>query len=399
MPGDKLRAKALEEVLHPRFSPDPLTAREAASHLRQHYMVDLKGVPFDRKSTTLLPLETDDQGNRTRGGACADCPFLSGNNPEFEDVGSPNVCTHPECYQAKMDASWEDERMAALKDGKRVYSEAESEKVINPHGPGLKWDTSLVLLSDKVPSSELSPEIVKAPTWKKLISSVEVKPEIIVVRDYRGASMEVVDLRQAIAAIRLDAKTRGIPCPFKGGKISGNNRDSAAANERAKERERSKLHLATVTAAMTELHAAITGLGMKEGYWNDLLELAIGHAGADGLWLHSKWLGVTAEKSSVHSGLDFESSLRKLWEGQEEKDLIATIPILLISNRLKWMTSCGYSTLEFPEDFKRFAELYDVDLDALKKRVKSEVAAEIKEAKKKKKGGKKSSAADEEGAE
>jgi len=393
VPTEKLRAQALEEVLHQKYSPDPMTARETAAHLRQNYMVDLKGSPFDKKSATLVPVEEVD-GQRIRGGACTDCPFLSGNSPEFEDVGSeevknpslgaPNVCTHPECYQAKMDASWEDVRMAALKEGKRVFSEAESEKVINKYGPGLNWNTPYVLLTDKVPASELSPEVVKPPTWKKLIGGVEVKPEIIVVRDSGGRPLEVVDLRQAVAAIRLSAKTKGESCPLKGGKIAGTDDDSSAAKQRAEEREKTKLHLATVQEAMTELREEIVQKAfVSRDFWACMLNLAFKHADADGIWLVAKWLGVESGKSEHHSGRDYESALRKEFAKLPWEEIRALVVILLMGQQLKWMIS-AHSSLDFPENFKTFAALYEIDLAALKKRVKAAVSAEIKDAKKQK---------------
>jgi ParB/RepB/Spo0J family partition protein len=46
IPSDKLRGRAFEEVMKPRFSDEPLSKRKAEEHIRQHYMVDLKGAPW-----------------------------------------------------------------------------------------------------------------------------------------------------------------------------------------------------------------------------------------------------------------------------------------------------------------------------------------------------------------
>jgi ParB/RepB/Spo0J family partition protein len=49
VPGAKLQAEALAEITAPRFGNEPLSAREAATHIQERYMLRLADAPFDRK--------------------------------------------------------------------------------------------------------------------------------------------------------------------------------------------------------------------------------------------------------------------------------------------------------------------------------------------------------------
>lgn len=301
IPSAPLREKALEEVLHPTYDPEPLTARQASEWIRQHYMTELKKVPFDRDCPDLVPVEHDEMGQRIRGGACTDCPWLSGNLPASEDhpgSGNPDLCMHPGCLSAKLDASWEESRMEALKAGKRVLSEDEASKEISRHSPGLAWDSKYILLSDKVPAAELAEPGEKPPTWKKLLSKVSVKPEIVVMRDRTHRPLECVLKREALAAIKLDAEKGGTPSPLKSrGAVSAEEKGAREESRAVEKRERvvtkDALH-----RCMKDLFELFAGEKAPEDaiLWPRLLDLTLENVSFCDEEQLAEFLGVSSEE-------------------------------------------------------------------------------------------------------
>ena len=369
IPSEKLRKQAMEGVLHPQYESEPLTARKASEYIREKYMVELKGIPFAKEDAELVPVELGPLGDRIRGGACTDCPYLSGNSEDAEEGASPNLCTLPECYKLKLEASWQNARSAALKEGKRVLSEEESEKVVDAYDDTVRWDSPYVLLGEKIPTQELAGEFKKPPTWKKLLSDVEVQPEIVVVRAASGKPLEVVDRRQAVAAIKHDAVKNGRSCPLKGGRAVSEE----VSAEREKERDTQKIHVLAQHQAMNHLVAKIHDPSTSNSdsvLWPRLLDLALHHAGGEGLSLVSKWLGIEISKSEEES--DLAAMIRKElmdYPVGEAHTLAPYVLILLMAPGLRW-ASKGTSNDPFTEHFRATAESYGLDLAAIAKEAK-----------------------------
>jgi len=98
IPVPDLQVQAYKEIIKPSFKNEPLTVREAQTHIRNRYMLDLTAAIFDIKSTTL-----------TDAPACSKCPKRTGNQPEiFPDI-DPNLCTDPDCFANKIGASVENQ--------------------------------------------------------------------------------------------------------------------------------------------------------------------------------------------------------------------------------------------------------------------------------------------------
>jgi ParB/RepB/Spo0J family partition protein len=94
IPVPDLQVKAYMEIIKPSFKNEPLTVREAQTHIRNRYMLDLTDAIFDIKSATL-----------TDAPACSKCPKRTGNQPEvFPDI-NPDLCTDPDCFANKIGAS------------------------------------------------------------------------------------------------------------------------------------------------------------------------------------------------------------------------------------------------------------------------------------------------------
>lgn len=114
IPVPELQDKALAEILQPQgFNDEPMSYREAADHVQENYMLQLRIAPFKTDDAELVPA----------AGACRDCPKRSGNQPElFPDVQSADVCTDPQCFGAKRAAHLEQLRQSAIAKGKEVVA-------------------------------------------------------------------------------------------------------------------------------------------------------------------------------------------------------------------------------------------------------------------------------------
>lgn len=91
IPGADLQKKATKEVIT-AYNGEPLSYRAARQHIRNRYTLSLKQATFKPDDAALLP----------KAGSCTDCPKLSGNFQDlFNDITDPDVCTDPDCFEAK----------------------------------------------------------------------------------------------------------------------------------------------------------------------------------------------------------------------------------------------------------------------------------------------------------
>lgn len=98
IPVPDLQMQAYKEIIKPTFKNEPMTVREAQTHIHNRYMLDLTHAIFDIKSATL-----------TDAPACGKCPKRTGNQPEvFPDI-NPDLCTDPDCFANKIGASVENQ--------------------------------------------------------------------------------------------------------------------------------------------------------------------------------------------------------------------------------------------------------------------------------------------------
>lgn len=94
IPGEALQKKAAKEVIH-SYNGEPLSYRAAKQHIHSRYTLSLKRATFRPDDATLLPA----------AGACSACPKLSGNFHDlFNDIEDADVCTDPDCFEAKRQA-------------------------------------------------------------------------------------------------------------------------------------------------------------------------------------------------------------------------------------------------------------------------------------------------------
>ncbi|MFV5212818.1 ParB/RepB/Spo0J family partition protein [Azonexus caeni] len=120
IPTAKLQAKAIQEITSTDGYGDVMSVRRAARLIQDRYMLKLAGAPFKPWMDDLVP----------SAGSCNDCPKRTGNQPEiFDDATSANVCTDPDCFQAKRLAQTAREAAKVVAAGGQVITGKAAEKL------------------------------------------------------------------------------------------------------------------------------------------------------------------------------------------------------------------------------------------------------------------------------
>lgn len=228
----KAREKAAKAILEPKYRTEPLTTREAANLIEEEYRKSLKGVAWDPKDESLVPVVRDDDGNRVEGGACTDCPHRTGNVPELQGelaTGAgqskggkrgfdPNVCLRPGCHRAKEAANWKRLEAAAAAGGRRVLTKEEAKKVFMEWGGplALSHASGLVALQGRPDYSATGHHgSDDLPTWEELIEGTAADKEVLVAKHPKsGEVLRLIDRERAIHFAEVAMKERGEVSPF-----------------------------------------------------------------------------------------------------------------------------------------------------------------------------------------
>ena len=175
--------------------------RAAKAFIRENVYRPMAGAPFDTKSATLL----------AKAGACVNCQFRAGNNPDAygevvdkDEGGGADKCMHPQCFVEKIAAH----RLALLAklavDGKLGLTDDEQARAFLPKEKGLHYSSEFVAVNERPSPDLLKKEVNSAPTWRELIGEGAVQIYIGVHQD--GHGVELVKRDEAIAAADLNER-------------------------------------------------------------------------------------------------------------------------------------------------------------------------------------------------
>jgi ParB/RepB/Spo0J family partition protein len=194
IPGAKLQAEALADITAPRFGNEPMSARGAAAHLQEHYMLRLADAPFDRKDATLVP----------DAGPCGACPKRTGNQPElFGDVRGADVCTDPTCFAAKRAATNARRQAEARAQGVPVIAGAAAKKLA-PNGARYVGGGYVAL-------DETCHDDPKQRSYRQILAKQPISPTLL--EDTRtGALVEIVKAAEVAPLL----KSQGVVAPARG---------------------------------------------------------------------------------------------------------------------------------------------------------------------------------------
>ncbi|MDQ7989045.1 MAG: ParB/RepB/Spo0J family partition protein [Candidatus Dactylopiibacterium sp.] len=159
MPTPSLQKRAMTEIAAGwttmGATGEPMSARAAARHIQERYTLQIKSAPWPLDDATLIPL----------AGACDACPLRTGCNREmFADI-TADVCTSPDCFQAKR-ARWPQVKVErAIAAGFTVIQGEEAQRLaprgwLSPYAQDdVPEEQKLVELDDDLGDDEDSPTI------------------------------------------------------------------------------------------------------------------------------------------------------------------------------------------------------------------------------------------------
>ena len=370
IPTVEMRERASQEILN---GPDGIMSqREAMDLIKGEYMVELKGAPFNPDDPNLVPVSTSKdelgQPQRTRGGACDDCPMRTGNNRElYGDESRGDICTNPQCFAAKREAGWQKATEVAKAEGKKVLSDKESQQLFYYGSNDVSWNSNFLDIDKQPPNDMLRTGSQKGvPAWRKLIEGGPCKVEISVARSPRGKVIEIAPRAQLLEA----AKQNGHDKLFDKN-VSPSSKKSPAEQKAAKaERDKARLEAAYTAEGFAAMVKSYEDESRPVGYfgglpefWMIMLENAMeDHAGSDGRKLMCKMLGLQPQKTGYYEDcvrpvMDYAKKFAK-----DPRKLTALTVLALLSHSIRWK---GIGS----PMFKKFSAMAGIDLTELKKSV------------------------------
>ncbi len=231
IPVRELQLKALHEVTtgetEEYYSDEegPMSARRAAEHIQENYMLELKRAVFPIAQADLVPT----------AGPCTSCVKRTGAQPElYSDVESADVCTDPTCFDQKKKAHIARLAEAAEQTGQTVIRGEKAEKIFphehsHPRGYVKPDETSWLHCSG-------------GKTYSELLGDA-MPPVVMIENPHSGELIEMVS-EQAVFKALAD---KGI----KSGQDEHRER-------MRKEEAKSKLERDSRRATLESIHAAVS---------------------------------------------------------------------------------------------------------------------------------------------
>lgn len=228
VPGDETRAAVAAHVLagqewvrkgekppKPAADAEPLTYRATRQMIGEHFQVQLKGAPFNRKALDLIPAAKD----------CEGCPKRAGNDPDATADGvRADVCLDPGCYRQKVDAHNARALDAAKQSGRKLLSKGDAAGLFQSWNQDLQYGAPYVDLDGPCHDDP------KHRTYRQLLKSHAPAEDVVIAVDHSGSPRELFDI---CAARSLIKKHHGIG-------RAGSSRSKEDANEKKRQADRDR---------------------------------------------------------------------------------------------------------------------------------------------------------------
>jgi ParB/RepB/Spo0J family partition protein len=188
IPEQARQLQALKD-LQPRPSEDWPGPKEAKRKILQYHWRRLDDAPFDTKDAEL----------DRNAGACAGCPWRTGNQGDLfgEPIGDKNLCTKVSCFEGKVTAQHKRAAAAAAERGIPVLGERQAKSVFPYASDSAGHDSRYRLLDEPVDPYDYGGE----RTWRKVLGK-DVPPPSAICPAPSGKMIEVYSREDLAAAAR-----------------------------------------------------------------------------------------------------------------------------------------------------------------------------------------------------
>lgn len=340
----QLQARAVQDL-----TKEPFSSREAAEFIQENFMLRLEEAPFSKTDAELVK----------KAGPCTTCPKRTGNQRElFNDVKSPDVCSDPICYRAKVDAIWLQKVAAAKASGLKVLEPAESKKVFSSPFDG----TAIGFNSGYVDAHEgqLVGPGPAIPALKLL--GEEGKAKVVLARDEKGHIRELLPRKLVDAATSVrQAKDRS------SSRTKSTERTTKYDRELEEHEKKQRLRALVVNAAIPAVVARAERAGARAGkLWVFVAERVLQGSFYDGLTKAARRREIKATTSKT-AGQILADDLHKM-----SADDVAALVVEVIAFDGASGSAWGGG---YGETFKRACAAFGVDL----KKLEAQIAKAAKE--------------------
>jgi len=332
IPDPKQAEKAAKEITKvDAWRGGVMGYREAREHIQHHYMLELRGAPFDVKDASLVPA----------AGACAVCPKRTGNQPDIFGDCRADVCTDPACYRGKTDAQWAREKASAEARGVKVIEGKAAEHIdLEDRGGHPWWDE-------------------KKRSWAKLLKDVDVPTYLV--RTPHGDIRKGFKPDEAIALARKAG--------LKIGPREGTRQVNASGQEIAQVRQH-RLRLKAIKATVVELVAKAEALKNPKAFLRFVAEEVTGGGLA---------VDVVARRRGLSLSRGYAAPVKKRKEALDQmtdRQLVGLI-VEIIATDSPYGPYAGYG-----RGWTAACALCGIDMKARERAVAKEAPAKKKAAKK-----------------
>lgn len=194
IPSEKMQMEAIDKITG--TWEGIMSFRRAAEIIQRDFCFYLEKAPFPQENLMLV----------TTAGACSTCPKRSGTSPELHpETTRTDVCTDPGCYRAKSQAWISYQAGEAKKDGKKVITGKEAEKIDIEYSSGGYEKLDSTNYHVKLPGKDYV-------TNREILEFLGDKaPESVLIENQRkGALVEAVSndqLKKALSAAGIKQNT------------------------------------------------------------------------------------------------------------------------------------------------------------------------------------------------
>lgn len=339
-----------------------LSFRAAQALLHRRYSLRLDQAKFDTSDVELVK----------GAGACGDCAFRSGNQPDlFGALTNPaDVCTNPPCFAKKTAATFKI-AVAFAKAAKREVLEGKAaEALFESHGGRLKWNGDYVDPDEDLPYDLRKGSSSSAPSWRKLLGAKHEVPVTLVQDPRTGAPLELLKKSDAVAALRA------------AGKIDKPTKPTPA--ERA-EKAKAKAKLDVKAGAFTRIlgdvaeRAAAIDVGGGDKKLVPALRLIARYVAENSVYAGDR---IVTERRELPGGGDPSSKLEKVLDRAKGGELLGLIFELIVAGHEDYIVrsvSAGSSGAKVQTAmFADICELLGADWAKAQELAKAAIAAEAK---------------------
>ena len=195
---DKIQAKALAKIKSAYVDLEDggsQSFRKLRELLTEHFTLNLSSAMFDTADAPLLP----------DAGACTSCPKRTGNAPEYQDLtedyqtrysqtkkGSPDICTDPDCFEAKKKAHLAAQAKVLRDSGKTVVDGNKARSSVDSFGH---------VKGAFLPLTEVKAQLAKLKKDKAAAGTEQAAIQTVLIQDPRtGKTHEAVEVKALQAA-------------------------------------------------------------------------------------------------------------------------------------------------------------------------------------------------------